>query len=284
MGLVTDKVDPRNVFDLRCMPRRGSRADMIQDIYTSGFKGAFLRSEISPNGAPNKNTDWDGDIARWGQADFRYNTPGRKKLTSDVIDDLPVQPEDTDGCHVYTMHAFEEWEKTGEGNEGPFQIYQDYGNCVDASWIEMMCSILAIQAADPARREQFKWLAAFCLYHTRGYCSDGWWGHAIAAAALRYGWCPWMLINVNGHQLDFRDEDTAERWASREACRNPSNWEWLHNWMAANFGWEDGGITELDIGGDIAALKKLHANKAHLHHGSNYTSGSAIMPGQDNPH
>jgi len=249
-----------NAFDLRAMPY-DRMAGALESLYSNhdGFVGCFLADE----------GDWQARIDEYDAAEFRYDTPGRKKLWSDIHDVLSTY--EADGCHVNTSVVFDQWEKSGRGKFGPFTIYQNFGICVDASLLELMALALARRAAE-SPNEEFAYLPAFYLYAARGYCNHGWTMSACASRAMQYGWCPAMQLDVNGHSLDFDEEDDSEYTVARDWCRSgiPA---WLADWTKSNFAWHDGAITEFD-GTDLAALQRLFANGGQLHHGSNYTSAS----------
>lgn len=272
---LVDAIPPTNKLNLSANARSSSRADFMHETYASGFTGACLQYDVDEQGHRTQRRGWDGDLASFGALNWDRDDSIPAKRFSEIVNTL--KRRSSDGAPLITTQpAFDAWARDGTGNEGPFQIYQDYGDCVDASAIELACWVLGWRAMQPEYREVFKWLAAFFWYALRGYCSDGWWGKALAQFAIRYGWCPWKLIDVEGHQLDFRDEDTHERWAAREVCRRGPP-QWLLDWVSANFKPQDGAITEFD--GGLDELWLCSENGIALHHGSNYTAARGDDPG-----
>ena len=259
-----------NSFQLTAMSP--DRADVLERIYRDGFAGCFLEEWETASNLTR--------VAKWDRDEFMYDTPGKRKWFSDVVDSLG----DGDGeCHINTKPAFEAWQRDGQGDRHPFRIYQDYGDCVDASLVELFAQFLGVRSNDPTSREVFRYLPAFYAYAERGYCQHGWTLSAAATVYRRIGLCLAKQIEVAGNTLDWRAEDASENAVAREYCRRglPT---WLTEWTAKTFPFEDGAITRFDC--DRTSLKKLFAAGGGLHTGGTRTSGSSkpFVVGRVGPH
>lgn len=252
-----------NSIDFRQL-RGDAHSNALEQAYSpggGGFVGCFLDDEDSPW--------WQRRIARYGDDEFMGETEGAK-LFSEVVDDLKA--DDGDGCHVYSRHAIECHSKDGEyQHDGPFSVFQDFGICVESSGIYTDNYLLGVRAKKSSFREQMKFLSAHYQYAERGYCYHGWYMGARARESEKRGWCPAMLIDVEGNRLEWDNEDEHEYTVAQKWCRSGIP-DWLSRWTRDNFAYDSNAITYFDLGTD--ALKKLFAAGGVFHHGSNYTSGS----------
>ena len=193
----------------------GTKAALLEGLYAAGFVGAFVDHEDQPT--------WARRAARYLKDDFFDNTPGTKKLFSDVASQLA----DGDGeRHVNCRHALELWEAGGKQGPEPYSTAQDYGSCVDASCSEHETTMFGWRAAQASYREVFKFAAAWYKYANRGYCSDGWSGSGIAAVARRVGCAFRIQYHVGNVEVDFTDDDENENIVARRWCRSCRSCRW----------------------------------------------------------
>ncbi len=238
----------------------GTKAKLLQDQYDAGFVGAFV---------DDKSQDWPARAARYMKDDFMANTPGTKKLFSDVSSMLA----NGDGERLITCrHALELWEASGRKGVKPFATSQDVGSCVDASASEHMTAIFGWRAIQSQFREAYLHPAAWYWYADRGYCSDGWGGSGIAAVARRRGCAFRTKYQIGSNSVDFTDDDKNENIVARTWCRSGIP-EWLYSHTQANHAFEDGAITSFD--GGLAELKKGLAAGGVAHAGGVRTSGGS---------
>jgi len=196
-----------------------------------------------------------------------------------------------DERHVWRkVRAIEQEEYAGpvynfsvEGDQSYLADEISVHNCVDASASEHMTTLFGWRAVQAHLREQYIHPAAWYWYADRGYCSDGWYGGAIAAVALRRGCAFRTKYDLGGNTVDFTDDDLNERIVARTWCKSgiPS---WLSDHTSANHPFEDGAITQLD--GGLDALKKALAANGAVHCGGTRTSGGSkpFTPGRTGPH
>lgn len=255
----------RNDINLIALANGGARAAALESAYSEdgGFVGCF----------DTHDEPWCKRIAGYDRDEFLYDTDGPHEF-SEVFDGLPDFDDDNDGCHVYHNDAFTAWDRDGvhKDKDGPFSVYQNFGDCVDASNKEMKTGLLGIRAMDTQYGEILKYLAAFYQYAERGYCRHGWTMGACATRNKQFGWCPATVIEVGGQRLDFDEENESEYTVARDWCRSGIP-DWLAAWTQQNFAWDPSAITYLD--GGLDQLKRLLSNKGQFHHGSNTTSGSS---------
>lgn len=250
----------------------GHKAGLLEANYGAGFVGSFKDIDDCPN--------WARRAARYMRDDFFDNTPGRKKLFSDVASMLA----DGDGeRHVNCRHALELWEAGGRQGPEPYSTDQNYGSCVDASKSEDETTMFGWRAAQPQFREVFKVAAAWYKYANRGYCSDGWGGSGIAAVGRRVGCAFRMKYTVGSVDVDFTDDDENENIVARKWCRSgiPAD---LAEYTQKHHGYEDGAITAYN--GDHVGLKKVMKAGGTLHAGGVRTSGGSkpFTTGRTGPH
>lgn len=251
----------------------GSKARMLEDQYGAGFVGAFVDKD-------DHGPTWARRAARFMKDDFFGNTPGRKKLFSDVASQLA----NGDGeRHVNCRHALELWEKSGRKGPKPFTTSQDVGSCVDASASEHETSMFGWRVMQPTIREAFAFAAAWYKYANRGYCSDGWGGSGIAAVARRIGCAFRTKYELPGLTVDFTDDDENENIVARKWCRSGVP-DVMAEYTQQHHGYEDGAITSYD--GDHGGFKKVLAAGGALHAGGVRTSGGSkpCTPGRTGPH
>ena len=249
-----------------------TKTEILETAYSSGFIGAFLDRDDMPT--------WARRAAEYLDREFEYDTPGTKKLFSDVANQLA----DGDGERYPNFrYALEFWERNGKKGVEPYTAAQDYGSCVDASCSEHETTMFGWRAAQQQYNEIYIHPAAWYKYANRGYCSDGWSGSGIAAVARRVGCAFRCKYELPGGTVDFTDDDENERIVARKWCRSGIP-EWLAAHTSANHGYADGAITRYD--GDVAGLKKVMKAGGVLHAGGTRTSGGPkpFTPGRTGSH
>ena len=247
---------------LRNSPGPISPADLMEAAYSAGrFVGCFKDDEDQPN--------WARRAARYTEDEFFADTPGTKKLFSDVASQLAAGDGER---HVNCRHALEEWEASGKPGPMPYSCQQDFGSCVDASCSEHETTMFGWRAAQASMREVYKAAAAWYKYANRGYCSDGWSGSGIATVARRVGCAFRQKYQVGSVNIDFSDDDDNENIVARQWCRSgiPSD---LATFTQANHGYADGAITSYD--GDARGMKAVMKAGGVLHAGGTRTSGGS---------
>lgn len=249
-----------------------AKTQLLEAAYDSGFVGAFKDHEDQPT--------WARRAARYLEDEFFADTPGRKKLFSDIASQLA--PGDGER-HVNCRHALELWEAGGRKGPMPYSCEQDYGSCVDASTAEHETTMFGWRAAQPGLREQFLHSAAWLKYANRGYCSDGWSGSGIATVARRVGCAFRTKYDLPGGSVDFTDDDKNEQIVARTWCRSGIP-QWLVDHTSKNHGYEDGAITRFD--GDHRAMLAILKAGGVLHAGGVRTSGGPrpFAKGSTGPH
>jgi hypothetical protein len=229
-----------------------ARTSALEDLYAedSGFDGVDLESEE------------EDDLPRFSEINKRFKS---KDFNIYANGETPT----------VTKNTFELWPQTGKGKFDPFTIVQNFGDCVDAAFVEMMAGFLGFRASIPSYNEVLHYIAAFYHYAQRGYCGHGWSMYECAKYARRFGWCPAKRIELNNHVLDFDDENDSEYKVARDWCRSGPPRR-LEEWTAENYPFEEGAISSFD--GDTSDLKELLLAGGALHHGSNYTADSSRRP------
>lgn len=237
----------------------GMPGNLLHQAYQSGFIGAFTDHTDQPQ--------WARRIARWDRDDFRKNTPGRKKRTSDVASTLS---RGAGGSFPNFRYALELW--NGEGDK-PFTRYQQFGDCVDSSSTEHEECLMGYRAHNlQTYCEQFKYACTYGRYAERGYCGDGWNGSGIAAVALRTGAFFARVYDTLAKKYDFTDEMKTESTMARTWCRSGLPQD-LKDYVHANHPYEDGAITEFD--GSASDIINVFASGGVIHTGGTNTSGSS---------
>lgn len=236
-----------------------------------GFVGAFLDKEGMPS--------WARRIAAYNRDEFKHDTPGTKKRFSDVT----LADDGAGKAMPNWRHALDLWKANGEKGQMPYDCYQDYGSCVDASAAEHMTTMLGYRAVHTEFGEVYVDAAAWYWYADRGYCSDGWDGWGCAKVALRRGVAFRKAYSIGSNSIDFSDDDKNEQIVARTWCRTgiPS---WMYEHTQQNHGFEDGAITEFD--GDIKGVRALLAQGGAIHTGGTNTSGGSkpFSIGRVGPH
>ncbi len=262
---------PEQHLDLMGLSDSPAKTAALEQAYDDGFVGCFTPDMSGPLGAS----------ARWYEDEFKdvagkdaylwehYHNPDA--IMQDVVG------SDTEFGHIASKPAFETWnrDKDPQAVDWLFGIFQNFGNCVDASLVELLHGILGIRAADPTNNEVFRWLMAFYAYVFRGYCSHGWYIPTAASVSVQYGYC-FALPSIAG--VKYLEENDSEYAVSREWCnrgRPPEDFQQHVNAQGWRFG--QGAITKFS--GGTEALKDVIRLKGQVHHGSNYTSGGS-KPGQ----
>jgi len=242
----------------------GAKARYMAEAYRSGFIGAFLDREDQPA--------WARRAAQYLADEFRRDTPGGKKLFSDVAGQLA----DGDGeCLPNCRHALELWEAGGRKGPEPYSNEQDYGSCVDCSAAEHESTMFGWRAAHPSlinTSEIFLHAAAMLKYANRGYCSDGWSGSGIASVARKVGCAFRIKYDLPGGSVDFTDDDQNEQIVARTWCSRgiPA---WMVDHTQKNHAYADGAITSYD--GDHRGFLKILKAGGVLHAGGTRTSGGS---------
>lgn len=248
------------MLDVRSLPNNGIKALALEAAYKSGFTGCILPEDPD-----------HGKHAQAAKDQFR-ETLGRNQFLYSDVQAPRLETGDTEFGHVASKAAFLAWQRDGSGPNWLFSIYQNSGNCVDASNVEMKAGLLGVRALDPQFGELFRYLPAFYAYAERGSCGQGWYMGACATVNLRVGWCPAMQIDVNGNRLDFDDENESENHVVSTWCRSGIP-QWLLSWTQREFPWQPGAITEFDY--SLESIRDLFRKRGQIHHGSNTTSGSS---------
>jgi len=259
---------PEQHLDLMGLSDGPVKTAALEHAYSDGFIGCFT-----------PDMDWPmGAAAEWSEAEFKDNAGKDSYLFEQVVvdDDVLGTVIDTEHGYVASSDAGPAWarDKSPEAIDWLFGIAQNFGNCVDASLVELFQGILGTRAMEPYSGESFKWLAAFYSYSFRGYCGHGWYIPTAASVTLQHGYC-FALPQIAG--VKYLAENDSEYAVSKNWCRSgpPSDFRQHVN----NNGWrfEQGAITKFS--GGVEALKDVIRLKGQVHHGSNYTSGSSV-PGR----
>lgn len=238
---------------------------LLQDLYapSSGFVGVFLDEEGQP--------DWARRAARYLADEFLHDTPGKTKLFGDVLSSLT---DDGAGqCHPNWRYALDAWIAGGRKGVEPYSAQQDRGSCVDASCGEHETALFGYRAAKmPEVNEEYRHAAAWYKYAERGYCSDGWNGSGIATVARRVGAAFRMKYALDGHEVDFTDDDANEQLVARTWCRTgiPT---WLKEHTSQHHAYQDGAITKFE--GGVQELRALFAAGGVIHTSGTRTSGGS---------
>lgn len=245
---------------------RGAASSIWESAYEGGFRGCFLPTDEGTLGR----------AARYYADEFR-DVAGKQQATFDLVyDRLGDFGADTSEGYIASIDAFAAWQRDKDPSvdDWLFEFLQNSGNCVGASWTEMLQGLTASRAMDPSFNERMRFLVAMWVYMFRGYCGAGWYGGACAARTVEYGYAfskVYDLPNL-GRNFDYDGEQTSEDYTVRTWCRNQPD-DFIQYVRDQGWFFESGAITEFSGGAD--ALKRVVQNKGQVHHGSNYTSASS---------
>lgn len=266
-------------IDLSAVSSRRIKTNVLEAAYGDGFTGCFLPGSGGEEGAmAAKARDEFRDDA--GENGYRF-TDAMSHLESKLCGGF----NGIDGCHVYSAYAFEQFKQYGAGfADTLYRMLQNSGNCVGASWKEMMDDLLGKQSKDSSNAYRMLACCSMIVYAYRSGCGQGWYMGTCASQAKRYGWLPAVIFDgrklgqltipdYGNMQMD--DEQELENAAVRTWC-NGRVPDVIENWMANNFQYENGAISELNDT-SVDAIMRTGELQGCIHHGSNYTAASGGM-------
>ena len=263
MSLATELRDriPEQHLDLIGVPDGPAKTAALEAAYDDGFSGCFLPDHNGP----------EGRIAQYYEDEFRDVAGVNSYLFEQLTFDDPLGDETQFG-NICSTAAFIAWlrDKDPQAVDWLFSVYQNFGNCVDASFVELMHGVMGMRAMDPMANEVFRWLIAFWLYCFRGYCSHGWYIPTLASMCIQHGYC-FALPTIAGTK--YLTENESEYKVSRDWCRSGPPAAFRQHVDSNGWRFEQGAITKFS--GGTEALKDVIRRKGQIHHGSNYTSGSS---------
>lgn len=260
------------------LPRRVKTLAIESAYVSGGHIGCFLPNDDEAPREQRQFAEYADDRFRdtAGANQYRFSDQASKRVLAHSSAFNGV-----DGCHIYTALAFEEFGKHNAGYpDWLLRMLQNSGNCVGASWQEMMCVLLGVKSADPHDPSAMFALAMMIVHARRRGCGQGWYMGACAEASLKYGWSPATVFDgrklgdlnvpdLDGLQCD--DEDEQERICTHVWCNNkvPAR---ITDWCAKHFMYESGAVSRLDDA-SLESIMKIGALRGCIHHGSTATAG-----------
>lgn len=252
---------PDQKLDLTALQDDAVKSSAIETAYQGGFTGSFLNNSDGPLGS----------ASRWYRDEFRSNVGMNQYRVSDSVGNFQAAADTTYG-YIASADAFTAWkrDKAADAIDWLFQFYQNSGNCVGASWTEMLQGIAGTRAMDPALNESMTYLPSMWVYAWRGYCGAGWYGSACASMTIEHGYIFAFPRIIN--KYSYGGEQDGEDYTVRTWCRGGPPDDICAYVDSNSWRFEDGAISEMD--NDLESLKAVARLKGQFHHGSNTTSGS----------
>jgi hypothetical protein len=257
---------PEQHLDLLGVPDGPVKTAALEAAYDDGFTGCFLPDDNGPSGR----------AAKYYADEFKDAAGKDSYLFEQLAFDDPLSSE-TETGYIATLPAFTAWKRDRDQRaiDWLFAIFQNFGNCVDASLVELFHAILGLRAMDPANNEVFRWLMAFYAYAFRGYCGHGWYIPTAASVTLTRGYC-FALPEIAGVKY-LAENDSEYAVSNRPWCASGPPTTFRQHVDSNGWRFEQGSITQFS--GGVEGLKNVIRRKGQVHHGSNHTSGSSI-PGR----